>query len=129
MYVSLFIVGILCLLYWLWVHYLAIMNLQRVRDAGKLTNAARIFGTIVALFGKALNIFLNFTLFSLVVWDLPRELMITSHLNRILLDTTAPAWKRSLCTWICTQLLDAFDPTGAHCACQEADNDEERKSA
>lgn len=98
-------------LYCLWVLYLAVMNLKRVRDLGKLSNTAKVLGTPILVLGYLIDFLLNAVLMSILLLELPRELTISERLKRH--NTSSHGWKKSVSTWF-EPLLDPFDPSGNH---------------
>lgn len=99
--------------YLTWLFFLAIMNLSRAKRAGKLTRTALVLGYPLLAIGYALDIFLNLFVFSLITLDLPRELLTTTHLKRLVRGGLG--WRCKVAFWFCHNLLDTFDPSGKHC--------------
>lgn len=95
-----------------WILFLALMSLIRAREVGKLSKTAYYLGLPLLAVGYALDIFLNVFLLSLLTLDLPREYTVSAHLSRLL---DAGGWRSKIAFWICTNLLDTFDPSGQHC--------------
>lgn len=101
-------------LYALWVFYLAVMNLKRAKDAGQLSTTARIFGTPVLVIGYLLDAFVNTTLMTLVLLEMPRwprEVLVTDRLIRHYRESQG--WRLKVVLWF-KPLLDPYDPTGKH---------------
>jgi hypothetical protein len=103
----------LVLVYGLWVFYLAVMNLQRARNAGTLDVWAYRFGLPVFVVGWLLDFVVNIAVLSFIMLEPPRELLVTSRLKRHI--ATGTGWRCSMARWVCSNLLDAFDPSGCHC--------------
>lgn len=99
------------LLYILWLLYLAVMSLMRARDAGTLSKPAYILGLPALGIGLALNAFVNVTIFSAILLEVPRELTVTSRLQRHAPDDS---WRGKIARAIGKYLLDTFDPDGKH---------------
>lgn len=99
-------------LYPLWVFYLAVMNLKRARDAGKLSKPAAFFGKPVLLIGYALDAFTNVVGFTVLMLDMPQELTVTARLTRY--ARGEDGWRKRFALWFADQLLDDFDPSGQH---------------
>lgn len=97
--------------YALWILYLAVMNLKRVRDAGQLSRLALAFGLPVLKVGLLLDVLVNIFVMTILLLELPRELLVTSRLKRH--NNTGTGWRRSFAAW-CEQFLDPFDPSGDH---------------
>lgn len=99
--------------YLTFVHYSAVMNLQRVRDAGKLTVIQRPFAYIALGIGLVLDFLLNVAVCTLLFVELPREWLVTARLIRH--KRAGQGWRFRLASWLCTNLLDNLDPKGCHC--------------
>jgi hypothetical protein len=99
--------------YILWIFYLAVMSLTHAQKTGRLTRASRTLGLPILLIGYAADVLVNATLFSLLVWDLPREYTVTQHINRLLRH--GKPLQKTISHWVCHHLLDTFDPSGKHC--------------
>ena len=102
------------LLWALWLRYVTVMHFMKVRRAGRLTKPALVLGFLPSIAGVVLDVFVNFAYGYLLTLTLPRwgEWTVTAHLQR-LYDN--PGWRGSMARWVCTQLLDDFDPDGCHC--------------
>jgi uncharacterized membrane protein YhaH (DUF805 family) len=107
----LFAIYIFGLFYILWIFYLAVMNLKRVRDLGLMSKTAKVLGYPVLLVGYALDIFLNVTVMTLILFELPKETTISSRLKRHNRESTG--WRKSVARWF-EPLLDPYDPSGDH---------------
>jgi hypothetical protein len=106
-------------LYALWALYLAAMALDRARRAGALSLPAKVLGYPLALFAFAFDVAVNLTLGTLLLLDRPREWTLSERLTR--LGNGPAGWRRGLARFVCTRLLDTFDPTGRHCDCADPD--------
>lgn len=104
---------LLCLgaVYALWVFYLAVMSLQRARDAGLLHRNARIMGTPVLIVGYLLDVFVNIVVMTVVLLEMPQELTVTSRLKRHI--RYGDGWRFRTAMWF-VPLLDPYDPDGTH---------------
>lgn len=101
-------------LYALWIFYLAVMNLKRAKDAGLLSKSAMVFGYPVLLVGYLLDIFVNTTLMTIVLLEMPRwpgELLVTDRLIRH--HKESQGWRLKVVLWFEAQ-LDPYDPSGDH---------------
>lgn len=101
----------LAALYALWILYLAVMSLKRARKAGLLSRTAYALGLPVLALGLLLDLILNVTVMSIVLWDLPRETTITARLKRH--HTDSGGWRLAVVKWL-EPLLDPYDPDGDH---------------
>ena len=97
--------------YALWVFYLAVMNLKRAKDAGQLTTTAKCLGYPVLIFGYLLDCFVNLTVMTILLLEIPQETTVTSRLSRHLND--CDCWRKSIAAWA-APLLDPYDPSGKH---------------
>lgn len=107
---------LLLLLAWmLWVFYLAVMNLKRARDMGRLGRAATVAGMPALVVGMVLDVVVgNWLLATLVLWEPPRwgEWTLTARLRRHKRESTGR--RLAVARWMGSELLDPFDPSGAH---------------
>ncbi len=91
-------------------------ELKRNLEAHKLTTASKILGypwlAVMILADTLFNIFIGTFLFM----ELPREALFTARLERML-DIYQPVvrWRFKVAKYICSNLLDPFDPDGRHC--------------
>jgi len=97
--------------YGLWVFYLAVMNLKRVRDAGKLSPWALRFGYPVLLIGYVLDVLVNWFVVTLLLLEIPQETTVTARLKRHNRDSSG--WRKAVVSFF-EPLLDPFDPDGDH---------------
>lgn len=93
-------------LYGMWLGYVLTMHI--VHRWHELPLAARILGAPPALLSYLLDIALNFTICTLLFADLPRERTITERLHRY-----RDGWRGPVARWVCSRLLNPFDPE--HC--------------
>ena len=102
---------LLVALYTLWVVFLAVMNLKRAKEAGKLSKTALVLGTPLLWLGYALDTFVNVTLMTVVMLELPREFLVTDRLARH--HRESQGWRLKVVLWF-EPLLDPYDPSGDH---------------
>ncbi len=105
---------------WLFLHfaslillfsgYLAVMNVKRAKDSGKLSKTASILAFPTYAFSLTVDIWHNWT--TCWVLGVPRELTMSARLTKLLPDA---GWRGKFARWICADLLDPFDPSGCHC--------------
>lgn len=110
---SLVIVSLITILmvYALWLFYLAVMNLLRVKKEGKLHRRALILGTPIILTGFVLDFIVNVTVMSVVLLEIPKEKTVTERLKRH--NASSSGWRKIVASWV-EPLLDPFDPSGDH---------------
>jgi hypothetical protein len=97
--------------YALYVFYAAVMNIKRVRDAGKLTWVGKALGYPTLVIGLVLDLFVNLTLMTIVLLELPRELTVTARLKRHHKESTG--WRLAVVKFF-EPVLDPLDPSGDH---------------
>lgn len=97
--------------YLLWVLFLAVMNLKRVKDAGLLHRKALILGTPVLILGLLVDALVNWFVMTLVLLEMPKESTVTARLKRHNRDSGG--WRKAVVLWM-EPLLDPFDPSGDH---------------
>jgi hypothetical protein len=97
--------------YALYVFYAAVMNIKRVRDAGKLTWVGKALGYPTLVIGLVLDLFVNLTLMTIVLLELPREFTVTARLKRHHKESTG--WRLAVVKFF-EPVLDPLDPSGDH---------------
>jgi hypothetical protein len=97
--------------YLLWIFFLAVMSLKRAKDAGQLTTAAKVLGYPVLIVGYALDCFVNMTVMTILLLEIPEETTVTSRLSRHL--NHGKSWRKAVAVWA-APLLDPYDPSGRH---------------
>lgn len=116
MYVA-FLAGGYALAVTTWVLYLAIMSLYRVRH--DLSWVARGHAYPLLAVGFVFDCALNVLVGSVLFLKHPQDWLLTHRLTRYLRDPDELRWRKRLALWLCTNLLDPFDPSGDHCGCRE----------
>ncbi len=102
---------VLAATYLIYVFYAAVMNIKRVRDMGKLTLVGKVFGYPTLAIGLILDLFVNVTLMTVLMFELPRELTVTSRLQRHHKESTG--WRLAVVKFF-EPVLDPLDPSGDH---------------
>ena len=97
--------------YALWIFFLAVMSLARAKDAGLLTTTAKCLGYPVLIVGYLLDCFVNFTVMTVLLLEIPQETTVTSRLSRHNKESTG--WRKAVAMWA-EPLLDPYDPSGDH---------------
>lgn len=97
----------------LWVLYVLVMGLYRAKLAGRLSKTAYVLGWPFFALGLIVDIIVNMTVACVLFLEPPRETLVTSRLQRHIKH--GRGWRFGLASWICSHLLDPFDPTGSHC--------------
>ncbi len=100
-------------MYLLWVLYLAVMNLCKARDAGRLSKTAYILGYPLLLAGLFTDFLMNMTVMTVVMMEFPKEWLVTPRVIRHKFHGTG--YRKKIAEWLCKNLLDPFDPSGCHC--------------
>ncbi len=94
-----------------WVLYLAIMNLAEHRD--RLHPFAKFNAYCIVLpIGYVFDATLNLIV-CLIFLRVPRDWLLTGTLKRTI--AIENGWRCTIAAWICTHLLNQFDPKGKHC--------------
>jgi hypothetical protein len=97
--------------YALYVWYAAVMNIKRVRDAGKLTTLGKVFGYPTLVIGLVLDLLVNWFVMTIILLEVPRELTVTSRLKRHHKESTG--WRLAVVKFF-EPVLDPLDPSGDH---------------
>ena len=96
-----------------WGFYVLIMGLYRAYLTDRLGPVTKFLGAPFFITGYLMDVACQITFASLLFMELPAELLVTTRLTRHL--KTGSGWRYRLASWLCTALLDPFDPTGKHC--------------
>lgn len=96
----------------LFTHFLAVMHLKDMRDAGKLTRAQEILGYHILFKGLVIDLVYHLIVGTVLFLDLPREGTLSGRLWR--LSTGKPGWRQRLALPIRQKLLDSADARGIH---------------
>jgi predicted transporter len=101
-------------IYLTWVFFAAVMNVKRVRDAGKLTRTAWMLGMLTLAIGLVLDLAVNWLIAPVLFLELPRagEWLLSARITRLVAGGTG--WRATLALWMRMQLLDEIDPGGVH---------------
>jgi len=101
----------LAITYGLYVFYAAVMNIKRVRDAGKLTTLGKVFGYPTLVIGLILDLLVNIFVMSVILLEPPLEWTVTSRLKRH--HKESDDWRLSVVKFF-EPVLDPLDPSGDH---------------
>lgn len=96
----------------LWLLYLAVMALQRARDAGALSHFATTAGMALMYFGLAWDVLCNLLVVTVIFVEVPRELTVSARLRRLVKGKEG--WRKQLAIWYAVTLLNPFSPGGPH---------------
>lgn len=129
-YATLAVLGYLWLF---WLLYVLTMGFYRASLAGRLTPVALTLALPFVLMAIVLDLLANWTIAAAwfrefpaqsdwpklsfsgwspsIVWARPD--LVTDRLSRYI--DGPPCWQQVHATWLCTSLLDCFDPSGKHC--------------
>ena len=95
----------------LWVAFVAIMYLRRVRDRWGLTSAQKVFGYPLLIIGYVLDVALRLTVASALFLRVPQWETVSALLER---EAGGTGWRKAMAHWVREDLLADFDPTGSH---------------
>lgn len=98
--------------YLLWGMFLAVMSLQRARDAGTLSKPAYWLGLPILYMGLTIDFLVNVVVATPLFLELPREWTVSARVSR---HCGQDSWRGVIACWICDNLLNTFDPSGRHC--------------
>lgn len=109
---------ILALPFFLWVFwavYVLVMGIYRAHLAGKIKGVTLVLSLPWVLIGYAMDVMAQYTLACLFFLDWPKrgEHLVTDRLKRYIKQGIG--WRARKADWICSNLLDVFDPSGNHC--------------
>lgn len=98
-----------------WAIYILVMGVYRAHLSGRLSRVGYALGLPWVVVGYVVDAVSQYTIATLLFLDTPRrrEHLVTDRLKRY---SNGPAgWRRTVAVWVCTHLLDMFDPSGDHC--------------
>ena len=98
-----------------WLLYVFTMGLYRAFLMGRLKGLSLVMCSPVVVFAFAVDLVMQFTVFSAVFAEVPRDWLVTHRLRRYMRELPPTHWRRRWADYLCKHLLDPFDPTGAHC--------------
>lgn len=96
-----------------WVLYLAIMNLAEHRHALHPVAKFHAYAIILPV-GYVCDAVLNLLVCAIFL-RVPRDWLLTGTLQRTRNTEPAGSWREITAAWVCTHLLNQFDPKGRHC--------------
>lgn len=104
----------LAFLWAFWTVYVLVMGIYRAHLAKRLGRVTYALGLPWVVLGYAMDVLAQYTVATLFFLDLPRrgEHLVTDRLIRY---SAGNGWRRAKADWICTHLLDPFDPSDNHC--------------
>ena len=98
-----------------WGLYVLVMGVYRAHLSGRLSRTGYWLGVPWVVIGYLVDVLANLTVASLVFAQLPREMLVTTRMQKIIANQNEKRWRRAIAQWVCDELLDIFDPTGNHC--------------
>lgn len=96
-----------------WMLFLAIMTLERARDAHAISVPVKVLGSAILFIGYLCDFLLNLVIGTLLFMEFPREALLSPRVAR--LQKGEDGYRKTVAAWICANLLDPFDPSGCHC--------------
>lgn len=100
---------------WLfWCAYVLVMGLYRAHLARRMSRVTYVLAAPALLVGVLMDVLANIVIASVVFLEPPREWLVTQRLQRHITQDMG-TWRGYLAAWVCTHLLDVFDPSGDHC--------------
>lgn len=99
---------------WLfWGAYVLVMGIYRAYLNKKLTPLTLTMSFPFVVIGGIMDVLANMFIASFVFLEIPKEFLVTSRLAR--LNAEGTGWRKDIATFVCSNLLDVFDPNGDHC--------------
>jgi hypothetical protein len=105
--------------YLLWLCYISVMSLRTQRNANRMTLLDKVFGYPTLVVGYALDMVVNAVILSIVLLELPDELVVTTRAKRWATswrdnpETGLNGWRQAVCVWLLRQITH-HDPSGEH---------------
>lgn len=104
-------------LWLLWYLYILVMGLYRANLDNRLTRFTKLMALPALVVGFVLDWLANWTVATVVFGEPPESPfeLVTARLTRYLSDPSTRRFRVVRAQWLCENLLDFFDPCGAHC--------------
>jgi hypothetical protein len=100
----------------LWVLYVIVMYIKKSHVTNKYKAWEYLYVGILVLVFYLVDVFVNYTFMSFVLWELPKswkeEKTVTERLNRYFFHDSG--WRTLVTSWVGPVLLDRWDPRGKH---------------
>ena len=98
-------------LYLFFIMYVASMGMIRAHAEKKLNGVLWVLCLPFVAVSIVLDFINNMTVFSIIYFEVPRELVVTDRMKR---HAKGAGWRKSLSCWFGNTILNAFDHTGSH---------------
>lgn len=126
--------GSLLVVYATWYLYALVMGFYRAHLNKRLKGLPLFMAYPAVIVGLLFDVFIQLTIFSIIFtrpakvvirWystkhiDLPYldvEWLLTTRLQRYLIELKPDNYRYRLAKWLCDHWLDPLDPTGSHCS-------------
>ena len=105
----------------LWVGFVAIMHIRRVKQKYGLTKSIKVVGAPLLVFGYILDVGFNWIAGTAMFVDIPREKTFSNRLERYVKEDYGTI-RRKVARYIREDLLADFDETGDHGTPGSSDN-------
>ena len=105
------------LIAWMWcfyVLYVLVMGVYRAHLTQRLSLVAYVLLVPFVVLGFVVDVLTNIIIASVLFADPPRELLLTTRLQRYVAGS-GTGWRKAVATWVCDTLLDPLDPRDEHC--------------
>lgn len=97
---------------YLWILFLAVMNLKQAKDADQLHGFAYGLGKTVLVEGLIVDAIIQLTVANLIWLEFPRELTVSGRVARLCEHGTG--FRKARAIWFRDTLLRIFDRSGGH---------------
>lgn len=109
---------LLCIVGYLWAFfylYILVMGIYRAYLANRLNGFLLVLCAVPVILGAIVDVLANIFIATLVFRKLPRQWLVTTRLKQIQDNPLEHQHNKALAHYICSNMLDIFDPTGDHC--------------
>ena len=100
-------------LWWLWILYIAMMNVKRALMQGDIPWQAKMLVVPTKWIFDVVEFFCNVVVCTVIFVDWPKEITVSDRLRRYHRNPTCPTWRMIIVNFI-KPMIDPFDPTGTH---------------
>jgi hypothetical protein len=104
----------LVLFYILFLSYVFVMGVKRVRDRGTLTKFSYTLSLPILAIGILIDVLVNQLYMSFICLDFTHIGTVTSRMKQYKYDDSATDWQKAVSAWIESHIDDFDDTPGGH---------------
>lgn len=95
----------------MWIGFVAIMHLRKIKEKWGLTVTQKIMGNPALVFFYVMDVTLRLTVFSILFLRVPKLETVSKLLER---EAEGAGWRKHFAHYVREDMLADFDPSGSH---------------